>query len=98
MPMTSDNRVNVSNESAPKSPDLYLWNVDAAGHPSRARCSWTVSCQAAAMLKNVRRAGPDNFRRTDGSGRTPSAGDSIYGHHSTYMDSPAVAVLLRPVR
>src|SRR3954451_20867580 len=86
MPMTSDKRVSVSNDSAPKSPALYLWKVEAAGHPSSARCSWTVSSQAAAMLKKVRSAGPESLRRTDGSGRTPSAGDSIYGYHSIYMD------------
>src|SRR4051812_37770406 len=38
------------------------------------------------MLKNVRSAGPDNFRRTDGSGLTASAGNSIYGHCSTHID------------
>src|SRR4051812_29816676 len=99
MPITSDKRVSVSNDSAPKSPALYLWNVEAAGHPSSARCSCTVSSQAAAMLKKVRSAGPESFRRTDGSGRTPGAGDSTYGHHSIYMDvaSAPIARLLRPL-
>src|SRR6478735_8075436 len=105
MPITSERRVSVSKVRAPWSPALYLWKVEAAGHPSRARCSCTVSCQAAAMLKNVRRAGADSRRRTSGSGLTSigSGADvaraaarrfapciSIYGHYSTFVDSKDV--------
>jgi hypothetical protein len=42
-------------------------------------------------LKNVRNAGPDNRRRTAGSGRTAMALDSIYGDRSTNVDSGALA-------
>src|SRR5262245_4949410 len=98
MPMTSDKRVSVSKLSAPTSPALYLGKVEVAGQPRSARCSVTLNCQADAMLKNVRIAGPDRRRRTSGSGRTAgtsvrlaaerrAARDSIYGYNTTLMDS-----------
>ena len=37
-----------------------MWYVEAAGHPSSARCSATDNCQSAAMLKKVLTAGPDS--------------------------------------
>ena len=91
-------RVSVSNVKVPWSSFLYLWKVEAAGHPSSARCSLTVSDQAAAMRKNVRSAGPDSRRRTAGSGRSAGAipgSDcgggflttlvSIYGYDTPYL-------------
>src|SRR6187399_206561 len=98
MPRISDRRVSVSKERAPRSPDLYLWYVEAAGQPRSARCSTTVNCQAAATLKKVRSAGPDRRLRASGSGRTRTSvnGDpfwlrltrtSICGYATPNLDS-----------
>src|SRR3954468_292420 len=50
-------RSSVSRGTEP-APLFHLKNVDRAGAPSRVRCSSTESCQASAIRKKVRSAGP----------------------------------------
>src|SRR5688500_16735272 len=78
MPSTSESRVSVSKDSVPGLPLLYLWKVEEGGQPSNARCSETVSPQAAAIGKKVRKAGADSRLRASGSGLI-AAGTGFHG-------------------